>query len=458
MHVAIIGNGFSGLMVARHLIDLGDTSLSISIFEKQHEPGRGIAYSPQSEKVLLNVVAAKMSAFPDKPTHFVEWLSKQIQFLKDDLNLLANSFVSRALYGNYLHDLWIETKQIAQTKKIHLELLNLEITDLFCAEKTVHIHTKNNEFLVDKVILATGNQLPGNPKELTGDSMLSNRYFQNPWNYSLNQVDPKKPIFILGNGLTMVDTVMQIREHKLTNQIVSLSPHGFHILPHRNFTYTLPDWISELPPSPTLLQLVSAINKQFKALHKHGISAEPLIDSIRPHTQRFWRGFSQHEKKRFMRHFRHLWGLARHRLPFVTYDIIQKERINGSLSIKSGKVISAKPVENGIQIIYFDKTSKQNQTILAEALINCTGPESDITKTNSSLLQNCLKKGYIQQDDLKLGLSTNINTFETINAAGKENEKIFAIGNLLRGELWESTAVNELRSQAKNLASAILIN
>ena len=159
-----------------------------------------------------------------------------------------------------------------------------------------------------------------------------------------------------------------------------------------------------------------------------------------------------------MRNFRHLWGLARHRLPFVTYDIIQKERINGSLSIISGNIISAQPAENGIQIIYFDKTSKQNQTILAEALINCTGPECDITKTNSSLLQNCLKKGYIQQDDLKLGLSTNINTFETINAAGKENEKIFAIGNLLRGELWESTAVNELRSQAKNLASAILIN
>ena len=458
MHVAIIGNGFSGLMVARHLIDLGDTSLSISIFEKQHEPGRGIAYSPQSEKVLLNVVAAKMSAFPDKPTHFVEWLSKQTQFLNDDIELLKNSFVSRSIYGKYLNELWIETLELAFSKKIYLELFQLEITDLISFETNICIQSFNNEFKVDKVILATGNQLPGNPKELTGDSMLSNRYFQNPWNYSLNQVDPKKPIFILGNGLTMVDTVMQLREHKLTNQIVSLSPHGFHILPHRNFTYTLPDWISELPTSPTLLQLVSAINKQFKALHKHGISAEPLIDSIRPHTQRFWRGFSQHEKKRFMRHFRHLWGLARHRLPFVTYDIIQKERINGSLSIQSGKVISAKPVENGIQIIYFDKTSKQNQTILAEALINCTGPESDITKTNSSLLQNCLKKGYIQQDDLKLGLSTNINTFETINAAGKENEKIFAIGNLLRGELWESTAVNELRSQAKNLASAILIN
>ncbi len=458
MHVAIIGNGFSGLMVARHLIDLGDTSLSISIFEKQHQPGRGIAYSPQSEQVLLNVVAAKMSAFPDKPTHFVEWLSKQTQFLNDDIELLKNSFVSRSIYGKYLNKLWIETLELAFSKKIYLELFQLEITDLISFETNICIQSFNNEFKVDKVILATGNQLPGNPKELTEDSMLSNRYFQNPWNYKLDSIDTQKPIFIIGNGLTMVDTVIQLREQNRSNKIISLSPHGFHILPHRNFSYTLPDWVSELSQQPTLLELVSAINKQLKSLHKHGISAEPLIDSIRPHTQRFWRGFSYSEKVRFMRHFRHLWGLARHRLPFVTYDIIQKERINGSLSIKSGKVISAKPVENGIEISYRDNSIKQNKTIVAAALINCTGPESDITKTNSSLLQNCLEKGYIQQDELKLGISANINTFETINAAGKENWKVFAIGSLLRGELWESTAVNELRIQAKNLAAAILIN
>jgi len=456
MHVAIIGNGFSGLMVARNLVDLGTSHLILSVFEKQHQPGQGIAYSPQSEQALLNVVAAKMSAFPDKPTHFVEWLSTQPQFLDDDIELIKNSFVSRSIYGKYLNELWLETRELALLKKIHLELFQLEITDLTYYEKKICLQASENEFLVDKVILATGNQLPGNPRGLKGETVLSNRYFQNPWSYKLDSIDTQKPIFIIGNGLSMVDTVIQLREQKRSNKIISLSPHGFHILPHRNFTYSLPDWISKLSQQPTLLELVSAINKQLKSLHKHGISAEPLIDSLRPHSQRFWRGLSHSEKARFMRHFRHLWGLARHRLPFVTYDIIQKERINGTLSIISGYIISVAPIEDGIEIIYFDKNLKQNQSILAESLINCTGPESDITKTNSTLLQNCLKKEYIQQDELKLGIKANINSFETINAAGKENEQVFAIGNLLRGELWESTAVNELRLQAKNLASAIL--
>lgn len=456
MHIAIIGNGFSGLMVARHLVDNGDSNLKISIFEKQHQPGRGIAYSPQSDKVLLNVIASKMSAFPDDPNHFVRWISKQNPFIKDDIQLIEHSFLSRSIYGEYLNSIWSETIEIAKNKKIKIAFFTCEITNLTLQSDQVILNANSTEFVSDRVVLATGNQLPGNPKDIEEKYNENNRYFQNPWKYTLQQIDANKPIFILGNGLTMVDTVIQLREQKIKNQIISLSPHGFHILPHRNFAYSLPDWVSELPEVPTLLELVSEINKQLKALQKHGISAEPLIDSLRPHTQRFWRGFSNSEKKRFMRHFRHLWGLARHRLPFITYDLIQKERINGSLSIISGSIISIADRENEIEITYFDHSLKQNQRISTTALINCTGPESNINKTDSQLLQNCLKKGYISQDELKLGISTNIESFQTINSEGNENAQLVAIGNLLRGELWESTAVNELRIQAKNLASAIL--
>ena len=35
-------------------------------------------------------------------------------------------------------------------------------------------------------------------------------------------------------------------------------------------------------------------------------------------------------------------------------------------------------------------------------------------------------------------------------------KKLYAIGNLLRGELWESTAVNELRSQTEKVAQEII--
>ncbi|MFM7668128.1 MAG: FAD/NAD(P)-binding protein [Bacteroidota bacterium] len=456
MHVGIIGNGFSGLMTCYHLVAQSSEKLHITIFEKEHNPGRGIAYSPQSEKVLLNVIAGKMSAFSDQPDDFVNWLSNHHDFNNDHEQLISSSFVPRARYGEYLAHIWLKTKELARLKNIELQCIQEEVIDLNYEKESVLLSTKQQHYKVDKIILATGNQLPRNPILENTKWLTSSRYSQNPWNYNLKNIDPSKSIFILGNGLTMVDTVIQIREQKLENQIISLSPHGFNILPHRNFSISQEDWLNKLGEKPSLQALISEINKQLKTLKKHGISAEPLIDYLRPHTQKIWRNFTLTEKKTFLVKFRHLWGVARHRLPFVTYDIIQKERIQKSLTIISGKLISVSDLNDSLEIIYFDKALGKEQKIEATFMINCTGPESDFTKSNSTLLKNCIAKGILTQDELKLGIRTDITSFQTINSDNEINSSIYTLGSTLRGELWESTAINELRSQAKMLAEKLL--
>jgi uncharacterized NAD(P)/FAD-binding protein YdhS len=89
-------------------------------------------------------------------------------------------------------------------------------------------------------------------------------------------------------------------------------------------------------------------------------------------------------------------------------------------------------------------------------MINCTGPESDFTISNSTLLKTCLAKGIVTQDELKLGIKTNTDSFQTLNSNNEINSSIYTLGSTLRGELWESTAINELRSQAKTLAEKLL--
>lgn len=456
MHVGIIGNGFCGLMTCHHLVIQATERLCITVFEKEHNAGRGIAYSPQSEKVLLNVIAGKMSAFTDQPSDFVTWLSNHVDYKNDSEELIASSFVPRVRYGEYLAAIWEQTKVLANTKNIELQFVKEEVIDLTEEKDGILVSTNQHHYTFDKIILATGNQLPRNPNLENKNWLNSSRYSQNPWNYNLKNIDSSKPIFILGNGLTMVDTVIQIREQKLENQIISLSPHGFNILPHRNFGISSEDWLSKLGEKPSLHSIISEINKQLKTLKKHGISAEPLIDYLRPHTQKIWRNFTLLEKKIFLVKFRHLWGVARHRLPFITYDIIQKERIQKSLNIISGKLISVTKLNDSLEIIYFDKTLGKEQKIEATFMINCTGPESDFSKTNSFLLKNCLAKGLVVQDDLKLGLRTDISSFQTINSKNEINSSIYTLGSTLRGELWESTAINELRSQAKAVAEKVL--
>lgn len=455
MHVGIIGNGFCGLMVCHHLIHLGHSGLKISIFEKQNSPGKGIAYSPQSEKVLLNVIASKMSALSDKPEHFVNWLCSQTQYRKENRQIIANSFIPRAVYGQYLAEIWNETKLIAEKKGILIQSFHEEINDLTIENNKINIRSSpNKDYHFDKVILATGNQLPGNPQININELINSNRYYQNPWNFETNLVDSYKPIFILGNGLTMVDTVIQIREKKIKNQIISVSPNGFNILPHRNFNFT--EIFPKIETKASLLELVSFLNRELKTLGKYGISAEPLIDYLRPYTQQLWQNFSIEEKRFFMKYLRHLWGVARHRIPFVTHDIIQKERIENSLKIVSGKITQISAQSDSITVSFYEKMNQKETHLDCSIFINCTGPESDIQKTNSNLLKSCLNKGYIDQDFLKLGINTDVATFKTINKAKQCNKNLYTLGSSLRGELWESTAVNELRLQAKNLAIEIL--
>ena len=456
MHIGIIGSGFCGLMTCHHLIQNGTKTLSIRVFEKENEPGKGIAYSPQSEKVLLNVVASKMSAFPDIPLDFVHWLSKHPTYNNDSEELIASSFMPRARYGEYLASIWKKTTELALTKNIELSFIKEEVIDLEITNNEISLISSQQTFNFDKIILATGNQLPRNPIIKNQEWLNSTRYFQNPWKYKLKSGDSNKPIFILGNGLTMVDTVIQLREQGLDNQIISLSPHGFNILPHRNFTISSLDWSINFDDKPTLLSLISEINKQLKLLKKHGISAEPLVDFLRPHAQQIWQNFTLSEKKIFLSKFRHLWGVARHRLPFVTYDIIQKERIQNSLQIISGKLVKVDSLTDSLEITFFDKLQNKERKVVAAYLLNCTGPESDFSKSDSKLLKNCLSKGIITQDELQLGIRTSVESFQTINSRNKSNSCLYTLGSTLRGELWESTAINELRSQAKLLAEIVL--
>ncbi len=64
--IGIIGAGFTGTMTAVHLISKSTEPCEIYLINERETLNKGIAYNPYSSKHLLNVVAAKMSAFPSR--------------------------------------------------------------------------------------------------------------------------------------------------------------------------------------------------------------------------------------------------------------------------------------------------------------------------------------------------------------------------------------------------------
>lgn len=444
--IGIIGAGFSGMMTAIHLLKKND-SLKVILFDPNSK-GQGIAYAPQSDAVLLNVNTAKMSAFANEPHHFLNWCKEKDPYKNISDELLGQSFMPRSLYGSYLRDLYeTNLENNSRFMHVHENVLTLELKG-----KLQLLKTNSQQISVNKTVLATGNALPGNhvvPKGLISDK----RYHQNPWNIDFSKIPTSKPLVIIGNGLSMVDTVMELRNRKFDQHIYAVSPNGFNILPHRQFNFNYDGPLKNNPDQLTLSELLRLFNTELNKLKTFGISAEPLVDSLRPFTQSIWRKMTSEEKQTFMKKLRHLWGQARHRLPFVSYDFIQKEQISEKLSIVAGKLTDFQSDENELTVTIHHRKNKKTSTVNCSAVINCTGPETNYRKIEGNLIGHLISDGILCQDSLFLGIEAD-DQFRTLDS-DSNTHNIYALGPLLKGKLWESTAVNELRSQAERLAEII---
>jgi uncharacterized NAD(P)/FAD-binding protein YdhS len=242
--IGIIGGGFSGTMLVRHLFEQKNELISVFIYNSNADFASGTAYNPKSSKLLLNVVAGKMSAFPDKPNHFVEWCLKNGIGTENAQDLLAGSFLPRSLYGNYLNDIWKETQEIAENNGHKLNLIPEKAREIEKFDTNYRIHSESRKETVDYLILATGNELPGNPSLENNDFFKSYFYQQNP-----------------------------LRENGFQQKIVSVSPNGFNILPHHNFNFQYNGPIKDLKEDKSLLELLSLFKSELKKLNEFGISA-----------------------------------------------------------------------------------------------------------------------------------------------------------------------------------------
>src|ERR1043166_2649854 len=95
--IAVIGGGFSGSLMAVHLLRRCSAADRILLIERSAAFGRGIAYATGNDSHLLNVRAGNMSAFSREPDHFLEWLSRLPQAERDAVQTTADrlTFVSR---------------------------------------------------------------------------------------------------------------------------------------------------------------------------------------------------------------------------------------------------------------------------------------------------------------------------------------------------------------------------
>ena len=96
--------------------------------------------------------------------HFLDWVMQQKEFKDRDRTLIANSFLSRKLYGDYLVDIWNKNLPLATEKGIKITIIDQFVVDLEIEPTGVKMVLDNDESIhVDQCVIATGNQVPRNP-------------------------------------------------------------------------------------------------------------------------------------------------------------------------------------------------------------------------------------------------------------------------------------------------------
>jgi uncharacterized NAD(P)/FAD-binding protein YdhS len=86
-----------------------------------------------------------------------------------------------------------------------------------------------------------------------------------------------------------------------------------------------------------------------------------------------------------------------------------------------------------------------------DMLIRATGFDTDVDRTTHPLMMHLRESGLATGDVLGLGLEVSRH-YEVLNAYGRAVPGPYCLGPLLRGRLWEITAVPELRTAARTLA------
>ena len=432
-NIVIIGGGFSGTVTAINIARLSRTPVRITVVDESPVDCRGVAYGTRCGGHLLNVVARNMSALADQPNHFVDWLQTRCEYLDVSPAALKETFVPRRVFGDYLNGLfyWHATS-LALEKEFRLDVVHGRAEDILVSgdQATVTLN-EGRTLTADKVVLAIGNQQPGEFR-LPGLDCRSPKYIGNPWrNWEDKLPPPDKDVMLIGSGLTMVDVFLTLQERNWRGKIWAVSRHGLMPLSHfKGFDY--PDPLADEPEPVSLRHMVAIFQRHLREIRKRGQNPALLVDKLRPYTQRLWKNFSLFEKRQFNRHFRTPWNVTRHRIAPEIHQKLSEAIAQGQLEVIAGRLRDCKESSTALTLNVDGRHGSRQ--IEAAALINCTGPQECYIASKTPLFTNLVARGLIQPDDMRMGIKA-APTFAVLDAQDRESNIIFALGSLLKGTL-----------------------
>lgn len=443
--VAIVGGGASGALVATQLSRrLHPDGLRIVIVERRAQTGRGLAYSTRSDLHRLNVPAEKMGAFPRDGEHFLRWAQRTVP------DAARGQFLPRRLYGDYL--VGVLADAVARARPgIEVVTVRDDATgadvDAGGPRPGVTLHLRDGEPVrADRLVLATGNlppaPAPGADPELAADD----RYHGDPWDPALVPAAMgEDTVLLVGTGLTMIDLALLLGVPGGPRRLRAVSRNG--LLPRAHVDGPAPVPLPyELPHGPFGLdELLADVERRIDAAGDW----RPVIDSLRPVTNRIWQRLPEADRERFVSEVARHWEVRRHRMAPEIATALGALLDAGRLTLQAASIEALRPVEGGIEVAFAD-----GETFTVDRVVNCTGPSLQMGIAGEPLLAGLLDAGHVRPGPFGLGLDHE-SRGALVTAAGTPSRVLYGIGPVRKGHLWETTAVPEIRAQAFELADLL---
>jgi len=447
--VAIIGAGFSGVMTAAHLLRAKTARpIRVVMLNRSGASARGVAYGTKSPNHLLNVPAARMSAYPDRPGHFLEFCKTR------DASIEPGTFVRRSLYGEYLEALLLEAAEgpnfldriVAEVKTIRIDVFGATLETI-----------DGRSVRCDQVVLAVGHYAPAHPAGIPSEVLNSARYIRDPWaRGALDRLPTDQPVILIGTGLTMLDVALDLKARGFAGAI-AVSRRGLFPRPHDPSVHHAE--ITHRPPGieylHTTRDFVAAVRRQVEVVEGAGGNWRQVIDSLRPITPQLWRQLSVLEQQKFLRVVRPYWDAHRHRAAPQVSVAIDQLQTEGWLTIRPGRILNAELTDTGVTVTLQPRGTDSTVDLRGGSIINCTGPSSSATEAGDPLLAELFHRKLARPDPLGIGLEVTLDG-RVIAADGAVSNLLSYVGPLLRARDGEGTAVPELRVHAAKLAERLI--
>jgi uncharacterized NAD(P)/FAD-binding protein YdhS len=424
--VAVVGGGCAGVLTARELLRC--TSAEVILIEPG-EPGGGVAYGSAQPWHLLNSRAGAMSADPDDPGQFVRWANAQ------GIPAGPADFLGRRDYGRYLREAFARAEadypDRLAVRRAAVSAVRPE------AEGCAVVLDGGSTVRADDVVLAVGNPAATQPIRIDHVD-----YVRDPWRPdAFDQIPADAPVLLVGAGLTAIDVALTLTADGRRNApITAVSRRGQLPLSHT---------VAAAPPAAPALDDCNTLRDVVRAVRASAAEAgdwRAVVDGLRPHLDELWVALTPGEQDAFLRHLARPWECHRHRMAPPVATRVAELRAEGLLEVRSGGIRSVEPIAAGGLHVELEAGRQW-----FGAVVNCAGP-GRLPAAAGPLVGGLLDTGVARVGPHGLGLDID-SAGRLIATGGGVQPHLWLVGSLRRGARWETTAVPEIRAQARRLAA-----